>query len=121
LGQATNLHPIARGFDEFYGFLTASAQPGYYNAHVLRGDTPVTEPDYLTDAFTREAVAFINHHATEPFFLYLPYNAVHAPYDQPPDVYMQRVAYIPDPKRQNYAAMVVALDDGIGQILQTLR
>jgi hypothetical protein len=121
LGQATNLHPIARGFDEFYGFLTASAQPGYYSAHLLRGDTPVTEPDYLTDAFTREAVAFINHHATEPFFLYLPYNAVHAPYDQPPDVYMQRVAYIPDPKRQNYAAMVVALDDGIGQILQTLR
>src|SRR5262249_11758164 len=121
LGQAPNLHPIARGFDEFFGFLSASANPGYYNANVLRGDTPLIETDYLTDAFTREAVAFINNHAAEPFLLYLPYSAVHAPYDTPPDVYMQRVANIPDLKRQTYAAMVVALDDGIGQVGQTLR
>ena len=34
---------------------------------------------------------------------------------------MQRVAYITDPDRQRYAAMVVALDDGVGQVLQTLQ
>jgi len=35
--------------------------------------------------------------------------------------YMQRVSYITDPARQIYAAMVVALDDGVGQVVQTLQ
>ena len=87
----------------------------------FENETPLIEPAYLTDAFTREGVAFINRHATQPFFLYLAYNAVHTPYDQPPDVYMQRVSYITDPDRRLYAAMVVALDDGVGQVLQTLQ
>ncbi len=119
LGFAPDLLPRARGFDEFFGFLDASSV--YYNAHVLRNETPLIETAYLTDAFTREGVAFINNHATQPFFLYLAYNAVHVPYDQPPAVYMERVGYITHPHRQLYAAMVVALDDGVGQVLQTLQ
>ncbi len=75
---------------------------------------------YLTDEFTQEAVSFINAHASQPFFLYLAYNAVHKPYDTPPDQYIQRVSYITDPDRRLYAAMVVALDDGVGQVVQTL-
>ena len=119
LGGDPNLHPLPRGFDEFFGFLDAASP--YYNAELLRDETPLIEPAYLTDAFTREGVSFINRHATQPFFLYLAYNAVHGPYDTPPDVYMQRVAYITDPDRRRYAAMVVALDDGVGQVLQTLQ
>jgi arylsulfatase A-like enzyme len=119
LGHALTLHPIARGFDEFFGFLGAASR--YYNAELLRDETPLIEPEYLTDAFTREAVSFINRHATQPFFLYLAYNAVHTPYDRPPDVYMQRVGNIADPDRQVYAAMHVAVDDGVGQVLQTLQ
>src|SRR6185295_16729915 len=64
---------------------------------------------------------FINRHAAEPFFLYLAYNAVHSPYDTPPQIYLDRVSYITDPDRKNYAAMVVALDDGVGQVLATLQ
>ena len=119
LGEALNLHPIERGFDEYFGFLTGASH--YYNAEVLRDETPLIEPEYLTDAFTREGVDFINRHAAEPFFLYLAYNAVHSPYERPPDAYMQRVSYIPEPGRQLYAAMVVALDDGVGQVLATLQ
>lgn len=119
LGEAENLHPLPRGFDEFFGFLKAAST--YWNASLLQGDTPYTEPDYLTDAFTREAISFINRHASEPFFLYLAYNAVHGPADVPPQVYLDRVAYITDPARRNYAAMVLALDDGVGQVLQTLQ
>ena len=118
LGEALNLHPIERGFDEFFGFLDAGSN--YYNAHVLRDETPLIEPQYLTDAFTREGVDFINRHAAEPFFLYLAYNAVHLPYDTPPEMYLERVSYITDPNRKNYAAMTVALDDGVGQVLATL-
>ena len=119
LGEALNLHPIERGFDEFFGFLAGASH--YYNADVLRDETPLIEPQYLTDAFTREGVDFINRHAAEPFFLFLSYNAVHSPYERPPDGYMQRVSYIPEPGRQLYAAMVVALDDGVGQVLATLQ
>src|SRR5438128_773035 len=107
------------GFDECYGFLDAASP--YYHAPLYRDETPVIETEYLTDAFTREGVDFINRHATQPFFLYLAYNAVHSPYDVPPAVYMDRVGYITDRARQVYAAMTVALDDGVGQVLQTLQ
>ena len=119
LGFAPNLFPTQRGFDEFFGFL--DAQQRYYDTWIYQGEILIKESTYLTDAFTREGVSFINRHASEPFFLYLAYNAVHKPYDQPPDVYMQRVADIPDLQRQIYAAMVVALDDGVGQVLATLQ
>ena len=119
LGAASNLHPLQRGFDEFFGFLGAASN--YYNANLLQGETPIVETSYLTDAFTREGVSFINRHATESFFLFLAYNAPHDPYDQPPAIYMDRVRNITDPDRQNYAAMVTALDRGVGQVLQALR
>jgi len=119
LGVAPNLHPMQRGFNEFFGFL--GAQSNYYNAPLLRGTTQITEPAYLTDAFTREAVSFINRHASEPFFLYLAYNAVHTPFDTPPQNYMDRVANITNASRRTYAAMATALDDGVGQVLQALQ
>jgi arylsulfatase A-like enzyme len=117
LGNAPNLRPTQRGFDEYFGILEGSH---YFNASVLRNDTFLIEHDYLTDAFTREGVSFINRHATEPFFLYLAYNAPHSPYDIPQN-YMHRVANITDPDRRIYAAMVTALDDGVGQVLQALQ
>jgi len=118
LGYALNFHPIQRGFNEFFGFLGGDSE--YFNARVLRGETPVVEPEYLTDAFTREAVSFIDRYATQPFFLYLAYNAPHQPHETT-QAYLDRVANIPDPQRRKYAAMVVALDDGVGQVLQTLQ
>ena len=46
---------------------------------ILRGGQPVEEKEYLTDAFTREAVDFINRASDRPFFLYLAYTAPHWP------------------------------------------
>ena len=117
LGDSSPFHPIARGFDEFYGFLDGSSP--YINAKVLDNYTPVTEPDYLTDAFTREASEFIDKHAGSPFFLYLAYNAPHLP-NYATQEYLDRVSNIPDPQRRAHAAMIVALDDGVGQVMQTL-
>jgi arylsulfatase A-like enzyme len=119
LGSASNFHPLSRGFDEFFGFLGASSD--YYDAAVIQNYTYLTETQYLTEAFTREATSFINRHAAERFFLYLAYNAVHAPFQEPPASYMDRVANISDPSRRKYAAMVTALDDGVGQVLQALQ
>ena len=80
LGDAAKFHPQKRGFDEFFGF-TGGAH-SYFPAKgpdVLRGSAPAEEKEYLTDAFGREAVAFIDRHKEHPFFLYLAFNAVHTP------------------------------------------
>jgi arylsulfatase A-like enzyme len=126
LGYRKEYLPLGRGFDEFFGF------PGgahtYLNPQVasknpvMRGYEPVDEKEYLTDAFTREAVAFVEHHAkdSKPFYLYLPYNAVHLPLDTI-DKYLQRFSQIQDPRRRKHAAMLAALDEGVGAVMATLR
>ena len=118
LGYAPNLLPNARGFDEFFGFL--GGQSDYINARVFQNTTPLVESEYLTDAFSREAVSFISRHRAQPFFLYLAYNAPHTPY-QVTQEYLDRVPNISDPARRTYAAMIVALDDGVGRVLQALQ
>lgn len=118
LGFSPLMFPLGRGFDEFFGFLDGASV--YYNSNIYSGYTLIHETTYLTDAFTQQAVSFINNHAAQPFFLYLAYNAPHTPYQTPPEVYMQRVNYITNRDRQLYAAMICALDDGVGQVVQTL-
>jgi arylsulfatase A-like enzyme len=83
LGTKPGLRPTERGFDEFFGFL-GGAHPylgnrDRRNNELMRGTQRVSESAYLTDAFGREALAFIDRHKAEPFFLYLAFNAVHAP------------------------------------------
>lgn len=120
LGLSSHFHPFKRGFDEFFGFLHGNhtyIDPllGSFNP-ILRGYEPVDEQEYLTDAFNREAVAFIDRHKDEPFFLYLAYNAVHTPM-QAPERYQDSFGHITDPTRRIYAGMLTAMDDGIVAVL----
>ncbi|HOJ74593.1 MAG TPA: sulfatase [Phycisphaerae bacterium] len=124
LGYQPAMRPTRRGFDEFFGFPGGSHS--YVDARadannpILRGTEPVNEKEYLTDAFSREAVAFVNRHADKPFFLYLAYNAIHGPM-QSPESYKEPYAAIADPKRQTMAGMLAAMDTGVGQLLDALR
>jgi arylsulfatase A-like enzyme len=124
LGGAPHFHPLRRGFDEFFGFLSGShpyLAPGADPRNpILRGTEPVDEKEYLTDAFSREAVAFIARHRDQPFFLYLAYNAVHTPLQATPN-YLARFEHIADQRRRTYAAMLSAMDDGVGAVLAELR
>lgn len=135
LGGAPGLRPPERGFAEYFGFLEGAhtfvppTDPAIVNdprpmipfqRAIWRNLVPAPESDYLTDAFTREAVAFVKSHADHPFFLYLTYNAVHSPLQGNPKT-LDRVAGIGHPRRKLYASMLVSLDDGIGQLLATLR
>lgn len=86
---------------------------------ILRGGQPVEETAYLTDAFTREAVNFINRSSDRPFFLYLAYNAVHSPL-QGAEKYIKKFAHINDIHRRIFAAMLANMDDSVGDILQAL-
>lgn len=88
---------------------------------IYRNGQPVEEKENLTDAMTREAVAFIERCGDErPFFLYLPYNAVHSPL-QGDDKYMKKYAHIDDMQRRIFAAMLAQLDDGVGRVLQAVK
>jgi len=116
LGTLPEMHPQQRGFDEFYGFL-GGAHSYFQPAGILRGNTQVDELDYTTDAFGREAVAFIERHQAEPWFLYLSFNAVHTPMDATEDR-LAKFSGIKDKQRRIYAAMMLAMDDAIGAVLQ---
>src|SRR3954452_25067425 len=124
LGHADDkFHPLNRGFDEFFGFLGGShsyLRSGTGPTAIFRGREEVQEKAYLTDAFAREGVAFIDRHAKEPFFLYWAFNAVHGPMEAA-GKYLERFPGIKDPNRRTYAAMTAALDDGIGRGLAKLR
>ena len=123
LGYQPEHHPQERGFDEFFGFLGGGHT--YFpwlseHSSIMRGTEPVEENTYLTDAFTREAVTYIQNHHQHPFFLYLSYNAVHAPL-QAILKYVNRFPGIEDTDRRKFAAMMAAVDDGVGAILENLR
>jgi len=124
LGLCSHFHPFKRGYDEFFGFLHGGhsyIDPGLGTFNpILRGTEEVDEQEYLTDAFSREAVAFVERHRNRPFFLYLAYNAVHTPM-QAPERYQDSFPHIEDPTRRTYAGMLAALDDGVGELLAKLR
>lgn len=125
LGSAEAFHPMARGFDEFFGFL--GGDHSYFESSsadgrnpLLDGRRPVDATGYLTDVLTDRAIEFIRREKSRPFFLYLAYNAVHTPM-QATDKYLARFKDIADEQRRTYAAMLSAMDDGIGRTLDALR
>lgn len=122
LGNAPELHPLKRGFDEYYGFLGGAHsyfKIGKESNAILRGTEPVSEIDYTTTAFGRETAAFIEKHRERPWFAYLPFNGVHTPMEAP-QAYLDKFAHITDEKRRTYAAMESALDDAVGIVLAKL-
>lgn len=124
LGYQPQFNPQKRGFDEFFGFLAGahdylvSKDPRV--GPILRGTEEADEKEYLTDAFGREAVSFIERHKNKPFFLYLSFNAVHSPL-QASRKYLDRFSGISDEKRRTHAAMLSAMDDQIGNVIKAIR
>ncbi len=118
LGAQASMHPQKRGFEEFFGFL-GGAHNYFQSAGILRGTEQVKELDYTTDAFGREAVAFIDKHQKQPWFLYLAFNAVHTPMNATDD----RLAKFPNvqnKQRRTYDAMMLAMDDAVGVVRKKL-
>lgn len=146
LGAADFAKPCARGFDYQYGFYEAftlyapATNPDVVNTHIgrdyidqhewqtaegRRGNCAILrncceekeENKYLTDKLTDEAISYIDRSKNGPFFLYLPYNAPHAPL-QAMKKYYAMFSNIKDPVKRTYAAMIKNLDDQVGRLLQ---
>ncbi len=125
IGFKEGLRPHERGFDYFFGFLSGARS--YYpdspreNDPLLRNGRIVkNEKDYLTDAFAREAVAFIECSKNKPYFLYFAFNAVHSPLEAT-KAYEARFPHITDPNRKTYAGMLSAMDEAVGRVLAKVR
>lgn len=86
---------------------------------ILRGRQPVSEPCNLTDAFTREAIAFMFRHRSQPWFLYVAYNAVHSAL-QAPTAWGARFANVADWHRRVFLGLAAHLDDAVGRLLDAL-
>jgi arylsulfatase A-like enzyme len=121
LGSGAAFQPQKRGLDEFFGFLGGGHT--YFagsSKTILRSKEPAPEKEYLTDAFGREAVSFIERHAAKPFLLYLAFNAVHTPMEAPEDR-LKRFDSIADKARRTYAGMLTAMDEAVGKVMAKLR
>lgn len=123
LGLADIFRPNERGFDYFCGMRNGGHDyfPREGKNKIERNGQPVKEfsSAYLTDFFSDEAVRWIENPTDEPWFLFLSYNAPHTPM-QATEADLKIYAHIKDEKRRTYAAMVHAMDRGIGRVLAAL-
>ena len=127
LGIGAEFHPNARGFDWFSGMLTGSHSyfPDPQRNQLERNGVPISEfsSPYLTDFFTDESLAWLRQHdqkyQDQPWFMFLSYNAPHGPL-QATEQDLAQFAQIRDNKRRTYAAMMLALDRGVGRVLDYL-
>lgn len=81
---------------------------------------PAFEPGgYLTDYYTNEAIKVIENNQNRPYFLYLAHWAPHTPLQATKADY-DALSHIEDHTERVYAAMIRALDRGVGQVLAAL-
>src|SRR5574340_869323 len=118
-------HPNMRGFDHFYGHMNGAID---YFTHLRdggidwqRNGRSVREEGYSTDLIAAEAVRFIRaRDRSRPLFLYVPFNAPHAPLMAPEQI-IAKYNRVEQKNRRVYAAMVDAMDAAVGRVLEALR
>jgi arylsulfatase A-like enzyme len=128
LGSETRWGPNHFGFDHSYGSLAGGVTPwshfykkGIHSVTWHRNEELVTETGHVTDLLTDEAVQWIEQQKdNEPFFLYLPFTAVHLPIRES-DTWLERVPEsVAGNVPRQYAACILHLDDAVGKIVQAV-
>ncbi len=115
--------PMHRGFDHQYGLWFGAID---YFTHMRDGtrdwhrdDEPCKDEGYSTHLIAKEACRLIREKGpNKPLFLYLPFNAVHAPHQVPAE-YTKPFDKL-NGVRKTYAGMVAAMDEAVGQVLAAL-
>jgi arylsulfatase A len=127
LGYEQKFLPLKHGFDYAFGPLGGGIdyfrhhEPG--GEHMLyQNDQPVHREGYMTDLIAQEACEFVRRSKDNPFFLYVPFNAPHSPFQGPDNTPVEPLTAdnFNRGTRATYIKMVERLDDRIGTILKTL-
>jgi len=111
--------PNGQGFDEALGF-SAGHWNNYFDTPLVHNGRRVETQGYITDVLTDAAITFIEEHRDAPFFVYLPYNAPHSPFQVPDRYFDKYKARGFDDKNASVYGMVENLDDNIGHLLDEL-
>ncbi|MDF7822597.1 sulfatase-like hydrolase/transferase [Pontiellaceae bacterium B12227] len=108
------------GFDKV--FFKHSAAPGHWNMNMKGEDIKpqVQKGGYHLEMISDFGSTFINRFKDQPFFLYLAYRAPHVPLDAPRK-YLDRFPGEMPERRRQALAMISCVDDGVGQLVETLR
>jgi len=126
LGSKTEWGPQKYGFDHSYGSLAGGVtsyshlyKTGEFSRTWQRDGKLIEEEGHVTDLLTKDAVQFIEKKRSGPFFLYVPYTAVHLPIDEPNE-WLALYAKEPELGVRQYGACVSHLDDGVGKVLAAI-
>ncbi|MBA4016846.1 MAG: sulfatase [Pirellula sp.] len=125
LGNASDRIPTSRGFNEYYGVW---GNPGSYfkprgfvDSRISTESRQIDDPKfYTTDAFAARAAEWIDQHKAAPWFLYLPFNAIHSPAEAT-EKYLNRFADVDHAGNRRLFAMTSAMDDAVGTVLGKIR
>lgn len=129
LGSKPAWGPNHFGFDHSYGSLAGGIAPfnhmykkGPYSTTWHRNDKLLTEEGHVTDLLTDEAVKWIGEHAAtkDPFFLYVPFTAVHLPIREPDEWHQKVPAEIVGEVPCQYSACILHLDAAVGRIVDAI-
>lgn len=145
LGYSDMALPLSRGFDYHYGFYQAFSLYGLEddpnmvnqkltdfsdsyiwgkartgNCAIRRNTDVIEEEGYLTTRIAEESMQWMEEHKDEPFFMYIPFSAPHTPF-QATKEYYDMYKEVKDPKKRIYYAMIHALDDAVGMIMNKLK
>jgi arylsulfatase A-like enzyme len=129
-GSQWPYHPVARGFEEFYGFL--SGHWGHYFDWILEQNGDLVQGQgFIEDDLTDRAIRFIEDSRADPFFISLSYATPHSPM-QVPDRFFDRFDGMelrmrrPESDRTDLRhtktalAMVENIDWNVGRVLDAL-
>ena len=129
LGYAKQFNPVHHGFEKFRGYVSGNID---YQSHYDRmesydwweGTEHVIEEGYVTHLVTQHAVEFIKQSKDRPFCVYVAHEAVHAPWQGPGDPAVrgpQKQTGGGRSKKEALPEMLTALDQGVGEILDTIK
>lgn len=132
LGYQKEFFPTEQGFDEFYGYVSGNIDfhSHYDNAGIYdwwHNQDSLVEEGYVTDLITQHSIDFIEKNHQQPFFLYIPHEAPHAPFQGRNDKGYRFPGedfsyYGPvEDKAAAYREMVEVMDEGVGQIMAKLK
>lgn len=130
-GSQWPYHPMARGFDEYFGH-TSGHWGEYFNAPLEDNGRMIRTEGYIADVCTDRAIDFISRNKSNPFFCFVPFTTPHSPWAVP-ETYWQRFRDAPisqrasKPDEENIdetrcaLAMMENQDDNVGRVLHRLR
>jgi arylsulfatase A-like enzyme len=127
LGSLPEQGPNHFGFDHSYGSLAGGVSPwnhrykkGEFSQTWHRDEKLIEETGHVTDLIAAEAVRWLEGRGSAPFFLYVPFTAVHLPLKEPEEWVARVPAAVKGEVARHYAASVMHMDDAVGKIIAAL-